>query len=166
MKDLIDNPVRCTEVSGREVCRIHCQVFLYPASLLMILKWGRKWQSVCKRAQLRIIKEARTLKTNNANIKTKLSAGVQLEKNSPIRLKNKLTSTILRMYISGSTRGLRVAVEEKRDHNCSLKKSPVLWYDIHNVSQGNETIFFYKGDKMPNQTVKQGNVYFVLVLFC
>lgn len=60
-RELIDNLVQCIGVPGREVSRIQCQVPFYRTISLMIQKVGeRQLHWVCRRVQLRVIKEAGT----------------------------------------------------------------------------------------------------------
>lgn len=69
-------------------------------------------------------------------------------RNGPIHLENELKLTILRMYTSGGSGGLAVAVGRGRDHKSSLKDAPVLTSEIQTLSQGNETVVLqrrYKG---------------------
>ena len=92
--------------------------------------------------------EARTLKTMDEGVKMKHCWRVQLERNGPIHLENKLKLTILRMYTSGSSGGLAVGVHRGRDHKSILKEASVRTDDIQTVSQGNETVVLhirYKG---------------------
>lgn len=73
-KEKANNLVHGIGGSGRGVSRMQCQVPFYPALSLMIQKRGGNKQSdsVCRRAQLGVVKEARTLKTMNVGMKTKL----------------------------------------------------------------------------------------------
>lgn len=67
-----------------------------------------------QRAQLEVCLEARTLKTMDEGVKMKHCWRVQLERNGPIHLENKLKLTILRMYTSGSSGGLAVGSAQRK----------------------------------------------------
>lgn len=69
---------------------------------------------------------SKDIKNKGCGPENKTLCWVQLGKNGPIHLKNKLTPIIVRMYVSGSSRVLVAAVEEGRDHECNLKKAPIL----------------------------------------
>lgn len=69
---------------------------------------------------------SKDIKNKGCGHENKTLCWVQLGENDSIHLKNKLTPIIVRIYVSSSSGGLAVAVEEGRDHEHNLKEAPIL----------------------------------------
>lgn len=112
--------------------------------------------------------EATTLKTMDEGVKMKHCWRVQLERNGPIHLENKLKLTILRMYTSGSSGGLAVGVHRGRNHK-SIEGGlcPDRWY-TDSVTRQRDCVLTHKVQremKHPSRLLSRKMMDFVLLLF-